>query len=127
MKGCVLQTFGVGNMPSERTDIFNEIKLAIERGCIIVNCSQCIRGQVDAEYYTSKVFVIVVSQYSTFIQALYNMGVIAGSDMTIEAALTKLAYVLGKDEWNIRTKKQVNIVINVVYLFYSDDETQFTR
>uniref|UniRef100_A0A915CJA0 asparaginase n=4 Tax=Ascarididae TaxID=6250 RepID=A0A915CJA0_PARUN len=92
-QGVVLQTFGAGNMPSRRTDIIEEIKQAVERGCIVVNCSQCVRGQVDVHYFTGKI--------------LYDAGVIPGSDMTAEAALTKLAYVLGKDEWDLPTKRKM--------------------
>lgn len=40
-------------------------------------------------------------------QILYDVGVIPGSDMTAEAALTKLAYVLGKDEWDLPTKRKM--------------------
>ncbi|VDM29906.1 unnamed protein product [Toxocara canis] len=54
-QGVVLQTFGAGNMPSRRTDIIDEIKDAVDRGCIVVNCSQCVRGQVDVHYFTGKV------------------------------------------------------------------------
>uniref|UniRef100_A0A183EQQ4 asparaginase n=1 Tax=Gongylonema pulchrum TaxID=637853 RepID=A0A183EQQ4_9BILA len=88
-----LQTFGAGNMPSKRRDIIEELKRAIERGCIVVNCSQCMRGQVDAHYLTGKV--------------LYDIGVIPGSDMTAEAALTKLSYVLSKDSWSHSKKMRV--------------------
>uniref|UniRef100_A0A0N4Z4L7 asparaginase n=1 Tax=Parastrongyloides trichosuri TaxID=131310 RepID=A0A0N4Z4L7_PARTI len=92
IEGVILQTYGAGNMPSRRLDIIEELKKANDRGVLIVNVSQCYRGQVDANYLTGKI--------------LYDVGVIPGSDMTAEAALTKLAYVLSKDDWDLRTKRR---------------------
>lgn len=43
----------------------------------------------------------------SMLQILYDIGVIPGSDMTVEAALTKLSYVLGKDEWDLPTKRKM--------------------
>lgn len=42
-------------------------------------------------------------------QVLNQVGVISGNDITPEAALAKLSYVLSKDDWDLSTKRMVNI------------------
>ncbi|KAJ3394202.1 hypothetical protein HDU84_009522 [Entophlyctis sp. JEL0112] len=80
--GVVLESFGSGNAPSNRPDILAAFKEACDRGVVIVNCSQCLRGLVSDAYATGK--------------QLASIGIVPGSDMTPECALTKLSYLLGK-------------------------------
>lgn len=40
--GVVLQTFGSGNIPSNRADIIDELKAATDRGAIIVSLIGCV-------------------------------------------------------------------------------------
>jgi len=58
-----------------------------------VNCTQCGHGTVAAIYETG-----VKTE---------SAGVIPGFDMTCEAALGKLSYVLGRDDWSLEQKREM--------------------
>jgi L-asparaginase len=82
LKGIVLETYGSGNAPTE--DWFIAIlKNAINKGMHVINVTQCSGGSVN------------MGQYETSTQ-LQNIGLISGKDITTEAAITKLMYLLGQ-------------------------------
>lgn len=47
----VLESYGAGNIPSNREDLFSEIAAAVKRGMIVVNITQCTRGSVISPMY----------------------------------------------------------------------------
>jgi L-asparaginase len=59
------------------------LKEAIEDSKIILNVSQCLSGSVSQGLYETS-------------SKLEELGVISGKDMTSEAALTKLMYLIGE-------------------------------
>ena len=112
MKGIVLQTYGAGNGPDSRKEILELLRQASKRGMIIVNITQCQRGKVSAAYAAGK--------------ALEEAGVVPGGDMTPEAALMKLSYVLSKDELDLATKRKVTAFLTSVR-FYLHPKHWFSK
>jgi L-asparaginase len=81
--GFVLRTFGTGNAP-ESPDFIEALRLAVADGKIVVNTTQCLEGTVEMGLYEASA-------------GLQNAGVITGLDLTPEAALTKLMWLLATE------------------------------
>ena len=83
LKGIVLETYGSGNAITEDWFI-DALTQAVYRGLPIINVTQCTSGSVN------------MGQYETS-SALKQIGVISGKDMTTEAAIIKLMFLLSQN------------------------------
>ncbi|WP_026812540.1 asparaginase [Arenibacter certesii] len=83
LKALVLETYGSGNAPTEEW-FKKELGSAIKKGIFVVNVTQCSGGSV------------LMGQYETS-EHLRNLGLINGKDITTEAAIAKLMYLLGNN------------------------------
>lgn len=83
LKGVILETFGSGNAPNAPW-FLDILKEKISSGLRIVNVTQCIAGSVT------------MGQYETSME-LKKIGVVSGKDITTEAAVGKMMYLLTKD------------------------------
>jgi L-asparaginase len=82
LKGIILETYGSGNAPSSEWFI-SELENAIKNNICVINVTQCSGGSVN------------MGLYETSTQ-LKNIGIVSGKDITSEAAITKLMYLLGQ-------------------------------
>ena len=83
VSGVALETYGAGNAPGRDPELLAAIAAATARGVVVVNITQCLRGRVDMSGYATGA-------------ALREAGVVSGEDMTPEAALSKLIWLLGR-------------------------------
>ena len=81
LKALIIETYGAGNAPTEDW-LLSSVKKAVKKGLHIVNVTQCSGGSV------------IMGRYETSAQ-LKKMQIINGKDITTEAAITKLMYLLG--------------------------------
>lgn len=91
LKAVVMESFGSGNAPTAEW-FLDALKGAISNGILICNVTQCQGGSVDMKKYETGL-------------GMEKIGVVSGFDMTTEAAVTKLMYLLGNGYPMDRLKK----------------------
>lgn len=97
VKALILRSYGVGNAP-QNAEFTNTLQEACRRGIVVINLTQCMSGKVNMGGYATG-------------NALAQAGVISGLDMTVEATLTKLHFLLSQnlDSESIRTQMMTNL------------------
>lgn len=97
VKALILRSYGVGNAPQEKA-FLQALREASARGTVVVNLTQCMSGKVNMGGYATG-------------NALALSGVISGGDMTVEATLTKLHFLLSQSlsSEQVRQLMQTNL------------------
>jgi len=98
LKGLVLETYGSGNAPTDKWFI-DGITNACKKGIVVLNVTQCAAGSVE------------MGRYQTSVE-LQKSGVISSYDITTEAAITKLMFVLGQNFSHDRAVELLKISIS---------------
>lgn len=93
VKAVILETFGSGNALSQQW-FLKRIKKAINNGIVLLNVTQCHAGSVDMDKYDNGLL-------------LKKAGVVSGKDITFEAAVVKLMFLLGKGYASDELKQQL--------------------
>lgn len=93
VNALIMLSYGVGNAP-QNPSLLAEIVRATNQEIMVVNCTQCVRGTVDMSGYANGKLV-------------QETGVISGKDMTPEAALAKLHYILSKPNLSFAQKQSL--------------------
>lgn len=92
VRGMVLLLYGCGNAPAKKITFLNHIRKLTDQGVIIAACSQCQVGSVALDKYAVG-------------KAFADAGVLSAADMTVEATVTKMAYLLSKDLSSLDTRR----------------------
>lgn len=91
-KGVIIESFGIGGIPSEEYDIVLEVTKLIEAGIAVVITTQCLYEGIDLNIYAVG-------------KRLAKQEVIFAADMTIEALSMKLMWALGNCQ-NLKAVKR---------------------
>lgn len=93
LDALILESYGVGNAPTQQARLLKLLDTAVQQGVLVVNSTQCLRGSVDMGSYATG-------------SALSQLGIASCYDMTPEAIITKLYYLLSQESVTTTTRLQ---------------------
>ena len=104
LRGIVIETFGAGNIPGDENALLPMIRKATQNGTVMVICSQCPHGTVTLGAYEASA-------------TLKSAGAVSGYDLTTEAAVAKLYYLLSRglnrEEIKVRMERSLRGEVTV--------------
>jgi L-asparaginase len=98
LRAVILETFGSGNAPSH-AEFISILEEAVQKGIVIVNVTQCKGGGT-----------VEIGRYGVSL-LLQKIGVVSGHDITTEAAVAKLMYLLGEGLTNEEVKHYMGVLL----------------
>ncbi|MEH6629078.1 MAG: asparaginase [Motiliproteus sp.] len=84
VRGLILQSYGVGNPPDANQKFISTLEQASARGVVVLNITQCLQGPVNQGAYATGA-------------TLNRIGVVPGSDLTLEAAFAKMHFLISQN------------------------------
>ncbi|TMW65492.1 hypothetical protein Poli38472_008134 [Pythium oligandrum] len=117
-KAVVFALYGTGNAPLKKDNFLRLIERAIDSHIPVCITTQCVQGRTQLDAYATGV-------------KLLRMGVITSFDMTIEATVAKLAYLMGKGfqgaELKAKMESDLRGELSVVDSFSDADDMNRNR
>jgi L-asparaginase len=117
-KAIVFALYGTGNAPLRRDGFLRLIQMAIDAEIPVVITTQCVQGRTQLDTYATGI-------------KLLQMGVITSFDMTIEATVAKLAYLMGKgffrQELKLKMETDLRGELSVVDAYVDGDDMGRSR
>jgi len=94
-KGIVIEVFGLCGVPNEGRNLLESIRKAVKNGVSVVAITQCGNGKTEFDHYEVG-------------KKALKTGIIPVSNMTVEAAVTKLMWVLKHTSTPGEVEKMMN-------------------
>lgn len=95
-KAVIIQTYGMGNTPSMNSSLIRLLEQAYRQDIVVLNITQCMIGSVHQGVYSTG-------------ETMNKLGVVAGKDMTLEAAFSKLHFLIASGLTSNKVRRELTV------------------